>query len=103
VSLTIPGFSAEASLGGATGVYWTSGSAGVPAPSAVATQALSGPAATSFFNPFPLLRCCRVVPHYGLVCVYHRWSPLEFCTCQTDFLGFPIFLCSPPVLTQGIT
>jgi hypothetical protein len=99
-TMTIPGFSAEASLGGTTGVYWTSGA---PAPLAVVTQALSGPAAASFFNPFPLQRCCRVVPHYGLVCVYRYWSPIEFCTCQTDFLGFPIFLCHPPVLAQGIT
>jgi hypothetical protein len=103
MTMTIPGFSAEASLGGTTGVYWTSGAAGAPAPSAVATQALSGPAAASFFNPFPLLRCCGFAPHFGLVCIYRYWSPIEFCTCQTDFLGLPIFLCRPPVLTQGIT
>ena len=98
MTLTTPGFSAEASLGRTTGVYWTSGTTGVPAPSVVAAQALSGPAAASFFNPFPLQRCCR-----GRVCVYRYWSPIEYCTCQTDFLGSPIFLCRPPVLTQGIT
>jgi len=103
MTMTIPGFSAEASLGGTTGVYRTSGTAGVPGPSVVAAQALPGPGAVSFFNPFPLLRCCRFVPHYGLVCINRYWSPIEFCTCQTDFLGFPIFLCRPPVLTQGIT
>jgi hypothetical protein len=102
--MSMPGFTAEASLGPSIGRYcggtaFPRGSiAGDVVPAQFLAPMLSSIDLGSWLNRFPPMRCCRYVPILGrFVCVSQRVSPLEQCSCESDYFGFPIILCRPPV------
>jgi hypothetical protein len=102
--MNMPGFNAESSLGTAKGVY--RGNAVFGASGALEISLAQAFMISSTFsqnpafrgNPFPPIRCCAYVPHYGLVCTTRQVRPLQQCECTTDFLGFPLILCHDLVL-----
>jgi hypothetical protein len=102
--MNMPGFNAESSLGTAKGVY--RGNAGFVASGLLKISLAQEFMVSSTFsqnlalrgNPFPPIRCCAYVPHYGLVCITRQVRPLQRCECTRDFLGFPLILCHDPVL-----
>lgn len=91
--MSLPQFSAEASLGPASTFYRGSAgaigiSAGVVIPSQIGRLT------------WPLFRCCRWAPMFGrFVCTSRRRAPWESCRCTATQTG-PVILCEDIVLTQ---
>lgn len=89
--MTLPQFSAEASLGPACGVY-----RGV-AISDGAAAAVS-PAQFQVFG-FPMRCCGYSTLLHRFICVTRNVRPWENCRCEQGYFGDPVILCKPLVAT----
>ncbi|MGH9310083.1 MAG: hypothetical protein ACRD1U_11955 [Vicinamibacterales bacterium] len=91
--MSLPQFTAEASLGPASTFYrGAAGSGGASAGDVVPSQ----------FGriTWPLIRCCRWAPLFRrFVCTSRRRAPWENCRCIATQSG-PVILCEDIVLTQ---
>lgn len=96
--MSLPHFTAEASLGRARNIY-----RGVAAAGDAGTGDVL-PAQGGFAGGHPALpeiRCCRWAPRFGrFVCTSRRQRPGEQCRCVSSLTG-PVILCEDLVVNQS--
>ena len=92
--MSLPQFTAEASLGRASGLYrGTAAGSGAGAGDVLPMQ-LGG-------IGFPVIRCCRWAPLFRrFVCTSRQQRPWEQCRCVATQTG-PVFLCKDNEITQS--
>ena len=97
--MSLPEFHAEAALGPATGRY--AGAAVFGASAAGAVSPMQQFEATAFPGRFGFkMRCCGFSTWLRrFVCTERVVSPFEQCECTRDYVGHPVILCRPPVLS----
>jgi hypothetical protein len=98
--MTMPGFNADSSLGPTLGTYRRKTVFGRLGTGEVSLQQFG---ASSFLERFGVtMRCCGYSTWlHRFVCTTRIVSPLEQCECRRDFLGHPVIICRPPVLSPG--
>jgi hypothetical protein len=98
--MNIPGFTADKSVSRCSGQYRNTASFGtLSAADGLSMQASPSVLSSGLARGTDLFRCCGFVPqHNRFYCVAQRASPLENCRCTRDNSGFPVILCSPPVI-----
>ena len=100
--MSLPQFSAAASLGPTTGIYrGTIAGGSVSAGDVLPMQEFPTTSAIGRFH-WPTETCCKYAPCLGRVfCTSRLYRPWEQCTCTSTCYG-PVFACSDIVATQVV-
>ena len=96
--MSLPQFTAEASLGRARNTYRGVAAAGAAGLGGVVPAQFGF---TGGHHALPEIRCCRWAPRFGrFVCTSRRQRPGEQCRCVSSLTG-PVILCEDLVAHQS--
>jgi len=92
--MSLPQFTAEASLGPASAFYRGTAAVSIAGAGDVLPMQLGG-------IGFPVIRCCRWAPLFGrFVCTSRQQRPWQQCRCVATQTG-PVILCQDIEITQS--